>query len=158
MRFGKKRIGVVIVSLSLLVSIKVYRWSRGTAAIYAGSELLYADTLSQEIPHEPFILLPKASRYRFLDGTLENISFEVDADACSSKKIVRHGTLLKIPGARATIIMCHGFMCDKKDIGIIRMLLRGGKYQYNILSFPVTSQQNIFAPELYHMWLHLLNS
>ena len=135
MWYGKKKIGIVIVSLLLLVSVKVYRWSRGTSALYAGLPLKEQADISYGLPRETFIPLPKASRYRFLDGNLENISFEVDADNFSAKKIVRHGTFLKIPGARATIVMCHGFMCDKKDIGIIRMLLRGGKYQYNILSF-----------------------
>ena len=135
MWYGKKKIGIVIVSLLLLVSVKVYRWSRGTSALYAGLPLKEQADISYGLPRETFIPLPKASRYRFLDGNLENISFEVDADNFSAKKIVRHGTFLKIPGARATIVMCHGFMCDKKDIGIIRMLLRSGKYQYNILSF-----------------------
>ncbi len=135
MWYGKKKIGIVIVSLSLLVSLKVYRWTKGSSSLHAALDTFHGDSVSQGLPSEMFIPLPKASRYRFLDGALENISFEVDADDSSLKKIVRHGTLLKIPGARATIVMCHGFMCDKKDIGIIRMLLRSGKFQYNILSF-----------------------
>lgn len=51
----------------------------------------------------------------------------------SDHKIARKGVLVRFPQAKATILLAHGFMCDKYDVGFLRNLFPYG--QYNFLSF-----------------------
>jgi pimeloyl-ACP methyl ester carboxylesterase len=51
----------------------------------------------------------------------------------SSKKIVRNGVLVRNNGAQATVLICHGFMCDKYDVGMLRKIFK--KKQFNVMTF-----------------------
>ena len=53
----------------------------------------------------------------------EYISFEVPENAGSDKTIMRQGILVRRAGARATLLIVHGFMCDKYDIDFLSHLL-----------------------------------
>ncbi len=66
-------------------------------------------------------------------STTEKITIHSQASQDSHDKIARKGILIRYPGARATVVICHGFMCDKFDVGFVRQLFPQGKY--NFLSF-----------------------
>jgi pimeloyl-ACP methyl ester carboxylesterase len=51
----------------------------------------------------------------------------------SDKKIARKGHLTYYPDARATILIAHGYMCDKYDVGFLRSLF--GAKHYNFMTF-----------------------
>jgi len=51
----------------------------------------------------------------------------------SSKRIVRNGLLARTDGAKATILVCHGFMCDKYDVGMLRRVFK--KSHFNVMTF-----------------------
>ena len=51
----------------------------------------------------------------------------------SSKKIARNGVLVRNNDAKATILVCHGFMCDKYDVGMLRKIFK--KKQFNVMTF-----------------------
>ncbi|HSC24868.1 MAG TPA: alpha/beta fold hydrolase [Candidatus Babeliales bacterium] len=51
----------------------------------------------------------------------------------STKKITRNGVLARNNEAQATILICHGFMCDKYDVGILRKVFK--KSQFNVMTF-----------------------
>ena len=51
----------------------------------------------------------------------------------SSKTIMRKGVLSRNPSAKATVLICHGFMCDKYDVGILRKVFK--KSQFNVMTF-----------------------
>jgi len=51
----------------------------------------------------------------------------------SLKKIARHGILARNNEAQATILICHGFMCDKYDVGMLRKIFK--KKQFNVMTF-----------------------
>ncbi len=135
MGFKKRKVGFFIVFIGILLAIKAYRSSQGSALIEA----------TEVVPVKPKVLskqlsgplpLPVSAEHNFLQGTLEEISFPVQYTGdCYNERITRYGTLLRVPNARATIVVCHGFMCDKRDVGIIRMLFRWSKYPYNIMTF-----------------------
>lgn len=75
--------------------------------------------------------LPKERKY--LDGgTLERIEFPTKYGTQDHKTMMRYGFLVKQPDAPATILICHGFMCDKVDIGFLRMALFSS---YNVVIF-----------------------
>ncbi len=72
-------------------------------------------------------------QYKYLDGgSIEPVSFYAKENEEATKLILRQGLLFKQPHARATIVVCHGFMCDKFDIGFIRRMLFPS---YNVLMF-----------------------
>ncbi|HRN77829.1 MAG TPA: alpha/beta fold hydrolase [Candidatus Dependentiae bacterium] len=48
-------------------------------------------------------------------------------------KIERSGILVRYKNAKATVLVCHGFMCDKHDAGLLRRLFPRGKY--NVMTF-----------------------
>lgn len=64
---------------------------------------------------------------------VEKVSFQAQQHAGSDATITRTGLLLTHKDAVATILMCHGFMCDKYDIAFLRQLFPFGRY--NIMTF-----------------------
>jgi pimeloyl-ACP methyl ester carboxylesterase len=66
------------------------------------------------------------------DGVIEKVSIFVPEKRDSLKTIERKGLLHRRKDAKANILMCHGFMCNKFDIGFVRALFGN---QYNFLTF-----------------------
>jgi len=64
---------------------------------------------------------------------LDKISLSSRESAQSPRTIERRAILLRYPGAEATIIVSHGFMCDKYDSFFLRNLFPSKKY--NVLTF-----------------------
>ena len=52
---------------------------------------------------------------------------------CCDKRINRQGLLSRCDSPKATILVCHGFMCDKYDVGILRKVFK--KDQFNVMTF-----------------------
>jgi pimeloyl-ACP methyl ester carboxylesterase len=67
------------------------------------------------------------------DGIVERIKLYPKAELGSNKRIVRNGILMRYKNAKATVLICHGFMCDKHDVGLLRRLFP--RSQYNIMTF-----------------------
>lgn len=68
-------------------------------------------------------------------ATVEHIALHVPKKANSDEKIVRYGRLVRYPKAEATILICHGFMCDKFDVGFLRHMFPQGKYNFMTFDF-----------------------
>lgn len=69
---------------------------------------------------------------KFLKHTTEEkVSFEARESLLSDKKITRRGLLTINPRAAATVLICHGFMCDKFDINFLRLMFK----DYNCMTF-----------------------
>lgn len=69
---------------------------------------------------------------RFFNGAIEEpIVFHARENISSSKKIARKGILIKRPKAKATVLICHGFMCDKYDINLLHVIFK----EYNSVAF-----------------------
>ena len=65
------------------------------------------------------------------DGRLEPVSFTARYSEDSDKTITRKGELFIRDNAKATILICHGYMCDKNDISFIRTVFSN----YNVMTF-----------------------
>ena len=63
----------------------------------------------------------------------ETIAIHARENADSDTLIMRKGILVRYPNAKATVVISHGFMCDKFDAGFIRQLFPKG--QYNFVTF-----------------------
>lgn len=64
---------------------------------------------------------------------IEKIMLYPKQTAGSKKRIMRTALLTRYKNAEATILLCHGFMCDKFDAGLLRSLFPRGKF--NFMSF-----------------------
>lgn len=53
----------------------------------------------------------------------------------SKKRLVRTAMLTRYQNAEATILICHGFMCDKFDSGMLRALFPRGKFNFMTFDF-----------------------
>ncbi|MFI5332944.1 MAG: alpha/beta hydrolase [Candidatus Babeliales bacterium] len=70
----------------------------------------------------------------YINGAVaEKVTLFSQENSQSDKKIERSGLLIRYPDAVGTVVMCHGFMCDKYDQGILRGMFPAGKF--NVLSF-----------------------
>lgn len=74
----------------------------------------------------PIVLDSKQQKY--LNGRRERITFTVPESYGSIKTITRHGVLVTRKGARATMVIVHGFMCDKHDVDFVSLML--GEYVF----------------------------
>lgn len=74
--------------------------------------------------------LSKVKKYHN-NGHIEHFVFSVPESRGSEKTIIRKGIMVTRPGAKATIMICHGFMCNKNDIGFLRSIF----YDYNVVVF-----------------------
>ncbi|MFZ5954544.1 MAG: alpha/beta hydrolase [Candidatus Dependentiae bacterium] len=53
----------------------------------------------------------------------------------TTEKIVRHGVIMHHKDAVATVVFCHGFMCDKFDIAFLCSLFPKKKFNYVLFDF-----------------------
>ncbi len=76
------------------------------------------------------IAAEKVKKY-FSDATQEEVTFYTRENVFSDKKLPRKGVLIKRPKAKATVLICHGFMCDKYDVSFLHCMFS----EYNSMSF-----------------------
>lgn len=66
-------------------------------------------------------------------GLLEYITFSAQQEEHNEKKALqRNGIMFIQPNARATVLVCHGFSCDKFDTGFLRRTVFP---DYNVMVF-----------------------
>lgn len=58
------------------------------------------------------------------DSRKEYVKFSVRESKHSDKQLTRAGIVTMIMDAPATILICHGFMCDKSDVSFLRLLFK----------------------------------
>lgn len=65
------------------------------------------------------------------DGIEEPVIFYARENLNSDRKIARRGILVRRPKAKATVLICHGFMCDKYDASFLHLMFK----DYNTMTF-----------------------
>ncbi len=65
------------------------------------------------------------------DAAIEPVVFYSQKTAGSPDTIIRHGVLKTVKQAPATVLICHGYMCDKNDIAFLRSMFQN----YNVMTF-----------------------
>ena len=70
-------------------------------------------------------------RKLFNDVVEEQVTFYAKESVSSDAKIPRKAVIIKRPKAKATVLICHGFMCDKYDVSFLHMLFG----DYNSVAF-----------------------
>lgn len=92
------------------------------------------DTSTSKLRSANAQLNPKKHSLRS-EGVVENITLYAQETVNSTKKIARKGTLISFKGAKATIIIAHGYMCNKFDVGFLRNIFPHGKYNFLTFDF-----------------------
>ncbi len=64
---------------------------------------------------------------------VEHVSLYPQVGHNCNDRITRKGVLMRCQNAKATILICHGFMCDRYDVGILRKVFK--KSQFNVMTF-----------------------
>lgn len=77
------------------------------------------------------LILGQNHKKLFKNCIEEQVKFYAQENLDSDKKIQRKGILIRKPGAKATILICHGFMCDKYDINFLHLMFKN----YNSMTF-----------------------
>lgn len=71
---------------------------------------------------------------RALDNAIiEHVTLYSQESESSQQHIRRRGTLVRYAKAKATVVICHGFMCDRFDSGFLRQLFPAHKF--NVMTF-----------------------
>lgn len=102
---------------------------------------LHADEIKHSIvPEDCTILYSNAygaivgeSKDVIPNAIVEKVVLYSQKNDKSHKRIERSGILVRYPDAKATVLVCHGFMTDKFDAGFLRQLFPVG--EYNIMTF-----------------------
>ena len=66
---------------------------------------------------------------------IERITLQVKENDSSDKYITRKGILTRYPHAQATVVIAHGFMCNKDDIRFLEQIFNKGRYNTLIFDF-----------------------
>jgi pimeloyl-ACP methyl ester carboxylesterase len=66
---------------------------------------------------------------------VEQVTLQAKESFDSDAKINRKGILVRYPNAQANVVICHGFMCDKFDVGFLRQIFPIGKYNFLTFDF-----------------------
>lgn len=101
--------------------------------LVCGAFVWTATTEKTEIPAlETNYFLRKQTKY-LGGGKLEHVTFKTqELEHDTAKHIERNGILFLNPEAQATVVVCHGFMCDKFDVSFVRKTLFS---KYNVMVF-----------------------
>ncbi len=67
------------------------------------------------------------------EAIVEHVMIYSQENKDSNKKINRKAILVRHKQAEATVLICHGFMCDKHDVSMLRSLFKRKKY--NLMTF-----------------------
>ncbi len=66
---------------------------------------------------------------------VERVEITARENDSSEKNITRKAVLVRYPNAQANIVISHGFMCDKFDVGFLRSFFPKGKYNFLTFDF-----------------------
>jgi uncharacterized protein len=76
----------------------------------------------------------RPEKTKIADGvTVEHVHIYPQEHHGSKKVIERNGMLVRYDDAPATILICHGFMCDKYDVGMLRNIFN--RDHFNVMTF-----------------------
>lgn len=68
---------------------------------------------------------------KYLNGTSLHSVIFTSSQLDTNEVIERKGVIAKRPGAKATILICHGYMCSKDDTALFRLIFP----HYNVMTF-----------------------
>lgn len=83
-------------------------------------------------PYGNYIRTLETKDKPYIENILLHSKESFDSD---DKLLTRKGILVRYPNAKANIVIAHGFMCDKYDVGFLRRIFPQGKYNFLTFDF-----------------------
>lgn len=109
----KRRWRSGIILISALIGLHIYM----RKAVLKGE---FAPSAEQTVPLDDFL----KQQGKYTRGVnAEYVKFQAQEADGSNRTHVRHGILYRNPQAKATILLCHGFMCNAFDVSFLRQTL-----------------------------------
>jgi len=106
-------------------------WRRPLRILCIISALL-CTTIPLHMVDDTYIRLKVQKKQRYLKGTvLHSVVFSSRKEQGAREVIKRKGIIAKRPNAKATILVCHGYMCNKDDTSLFRLIFP----DYNVMTF-----------------------
>lgn len=133
---GKKQVVKMIASsvmLALLVGVVLI--SRKQTLLAHKKALAFDAVINLNLPVNQFGGVISRNDHNIAHAKVEQVALNCPKTEGSDEKIVRYGQLVYFPEAQATILICHGFMCDKFDVGFFRHMFPQGKYNFMTFDF-----------------------
>lgn len=119
---------VVLTSLALLVGIRLYYKPVNAEDEIKAPEPLYTiyknhyGAITARVNDEiPGAIVEKVTLFSQKNGQI------------CEKTCLRTGVLVRYPNAKGTVVICHGFMCNKYDVFLLRQIFKAG--EYNVMTF-----------------------
>lgn len=91
-----------------------------------------ADVERYYYPHGNYIRKLESKLKPQIENILLHSKESFDDD---DKLLTRKGILVRYPNAQANVVICHGFMCDKYDVGFLRRIFPEGRYNFLTFDF-----------------------
>jgi pimeloyl-ACP methyl ester carboxylesterase len=104
-----------------------------TAAIFCSCAFLQGKYTIENCPVGAAGAILSRSHDAIQDAIVERVVFYPKLDGIIDRCIERNGLLVRYKDAVATVLICHGFMCDKFDSNILRQMFPKG--QFNVMTF-----------------------
>jgi len=96
---------------------------------------LYADTTLTQYHISTYGVVLESDTDILKNGIMEKVVIYPQIERGAVKRIMRKGILARYANAEATILVCHGFMCDKFDAGILRRLFPRRRFNVMVFDF-----------------------
>lgn len=81
----------------------------------------------------PYGIIVSQDSTKIPHAVVEKIKLFSPLSSDSDERIERNGTLVRYPDAESTILICHGFMCDRFEVACLRSIFP--KKKCNIMTF-----------------------
>lgn len=81
----------------------------------------------------PYGVVTRQDFTKIPHAIVEEVQLYPQVANSSDQRIERKGVLVRYPNAEGTILVCHGFMCDKFDVAFLRNIFP--KKKFNIMTF-----------------------
>jgi uncharacterized protein len=78
---------------------------------------------------------PATEKVLLKNASIEKVLIYPPVHAGSQTRLKRHGILTRYEGAVATILLCHGFLCDKYDVACFRNMFPIGRFNFLTFDF-----------------------
>lgn len=101
--------------------------------VFTISPMLFASAVNKHIPVGEYGTIVARHDDIIQGAVVEKINLYPIEFEGSVKRIERNGLLVRYKDAVGTVLMCHGFMCDKYDQGFLRRIFPRGRY--NLMTF-----------------------
>jgi pimeloyl-ACP methyl ester carboxylesterase len=134
-----KQVSKVVLSSVILTALALFVLIGRKQALFAQKEYAPFPSVSSVNPAflkaNEFGAIISQGKDNITHATVEHIMLHVPKTSNSDEKIVRYGRLVRYPSAKATILICHGFMTDKFDVAFLRHMFPQGRFNFVTFDF-----------------------